>query len=84
MDTKDDWQSGKTLAETNRIMFDNELATDVTFVFSGSEETVRAHKVILMSRSYVFFVMFSSSLQEADKDITIQEIEPDIFKDLLR
>ena len=84
MDTDRDWQSGMTLQESNRFMFENEVATDVTFVFPGSEAKVKAHRFVLMSRSHVMFVMFSHSLHEPGKDIEISEIEPGVFRELLK
>ena len=84
MDTERDWQSGKSLAESNQIMLENEIGTDVTFVFPEAKQKVKAHKYVLMSRSHVFYVMFSTSLHESGKDIEIPDIEHSIFKELLK
>ena len=84
MDTGNDWQSGKGLAQCNQMMLEKEICTDVTFVFPESQQKVRAHKYVLVSRSHVFEVMFSSSLCKPDEDIELTDIEPAVFKDLLR
>ena len=84
MDTTKDWQSGTSMNDGIKIMFENNLGTDVTFSFSGSHEKLGAHKVILMARSHVFFTMFSSPLQDPSKDIEITDIELEDFKGLLK
>ena len=84
MSSTGDWQSGKSLAESNRLMFEKEIDTDVTFVFPGSEKNVKAHKLILKSRNHVFFAMFCSGAQEPGKVVEISDIKPDVFRDLLK
>src|SRR6218665_16304 len=85
------WQSEKTLAECMRYMLDNEISTDVCFEVGppdGATVDIRAHKLILMSRSPVFEAMFSSGMTEGrnekDVKIRIEDINPDVFKELLR
>ena len=49
---------------------------------------IRAHKLILISRSAVFEAMFSSGMTESrcgrDVKIRIEDIDPDTFMELLR
>ena len=85
------WQSDKTLGECMRYMLDNEIATDVCFEVGppdGATVNVRTHKLILISRSAVFEAMFSSGMHESrngeDVKIRIEDINPEIFKQLLR
>ena len=84
MDTDTDWQSGKSLTECSLIMLEKEISSDVTFVFPGCQQKVRAHRCILMARSHVFYVMFSSSLCKPGEEIEIKDTEPVVFKDLLK
>ena len=86
------WQTDKTLVECMRYMLDNEIATDVCFEVGppdGATVCVKAHKFLLISRSAVFEAMFNSGMVECQsgKDATtirVEDIEADIFKDLLR
>jgi hypothetical protein len=79
------WQSNRLFEETNWRMLQDERLCDVTFlVGSGKEEKIMAHRFILASRSSVFFTMFCGSLPEINKTVHIPDIEPAIFRDLLR
>jgi len=84
------WQSGKTLAEGMRYMLDNKIATDVCIeVGPPDSETVKfqAHKCVLISRSEVFECMFSSGMIECngtEAKVRVEDIDPDIFKELLK
>ncbi|XP_060571404.1 BTB/POZ domain-containing protein 6-B-like [Ruditapes philippinarum] len=79
------WQSNRLFEETNWRMLQNERLCDVTFlVGSGKEEKIMAHRFILASRSPVFFTMFCGSLPETNKTVDVPDIEPAIFRDLLR
>src|SRR6218665_3132161 len=85
------WQSEKTLSECMRYMLDNEIATDVCFKVGppdGATVNIRAHKYMLISRSAVFEAMFSSGMAECQSGpdqstIRVEDIDADIFKDLL-
>ncbi|XP_067660674.1 BTB/POZ domain-containing protein 6-like [Haliotis asinina] len=79
----DDWQAGKTVTECNRRMLETEEFSDVTFLLGSQKHVVRAHRYVLVSRSCVFNAMFCGPLAEKG-DITIPDIEADIFTQFLR
>ena len=78
-----EWQLGKTLAECNGYMLDNEIDCDVTFRVGDTQEVVRAHKYMLGSRSSVFYAMLYGALAERG-EIHIPDMEPHTFNCLLR
>ncbi|KAL3858384.1 hypothetical protein ACJMK2_012975 [Sinanodonta woodiana] len=78
-----DWQSRKSLAECNREMFTREIAADVTFLVGKQKTEVKAHKYVLISRSCVFHEMLYRPDYTTPTEITIPDIEPDIFKQVL-
>ena len=86
MDVRSDWQSANAFGSTNLVMLENEIATDVQFSFPSSLviEKIKAHKFILMSRSSVFFTMFSSGMQDANRDVIIMDVMPSMFRTFLR
>ncbi|CAM0877797.1 unnamed protein product [Alopecurus aequalis] len=61
-----------------------EVGTDVTFMVGG--ETFVAHRCVLAARSTVFMAELFGPMKEGSKDIVIQiqEMEPSVFKALLR
>ncbi|XP_048245047.1 BTB/POZ domain-containing protein 2-like isoform X2 [Haliotis rufescens] len=79
----DNWQAGKTVTECNLHMLDTEDLSDVTFRVGSDEQVVRAHRYVLVSRSCVFHAMFCGPLAETG-EVTIPDIEADIFKEFLR
>ncbi|KAL5018894.1 hypothetical protein ScPMuIL_004616 [Solemya velum] len=79
-----DWQTGKTLPECTQYMLEHEIACDVTFLLGETKEQVRAHKVFMISRSPVFSAMFCGPLAETQDLIPIPDIEPEVFRILLR
>ncbi|XP_048245035.1 BTB/POZ domain-containing protein 6-like isoform X1 [Haliotis rufescens] len=79
----DNWQSGKTVAECNLRMLNTEDLSDVTFRVGSEKQVVRAHRYVLVSRSCVFHAMFCGPLAETG-EVTIPDIEADIFKEFLR
>ncbi|XP_053373267.1 BTB/POZ domain-containing protein 6-like isoform X1 [Mercenaria mercenaria] len=79
------WQAKRAFEETNRHMLQNGILCDVTFLAGSSKkEEMKAHKFILASRSPVFYAMFCGSLAESSNAIQIPDIEPVIFRELLR
>ncbi|KAL3858819.1 hypothetical protein ACJMK2_009071 [Sinanodonta woodiana] len=64
-------------------MLENHVACDVTFFIGKQRQEVTAHKYVLISRSSVFYAMLCGLLQETGP-INIPDIEPDVFKQLLR
>ena len=79
----DDWQKGKSVTECNLHMLETEELSDVTFRLGSEKHVVRAHRYVLVSRSCVFHAMLCGPLAEQG-EITITDIEPEIFKDFLR
>ncbi|XP_048731582.2 BTB/POZ domain-containing protein 6-like isoform X3 [Ostrea edulis] len=78
-----EWQLGKTLAECNWYMLDNQIDCDVTFRVGEAREMVMAHKYVLGSRSAVFYAMLYGPMAEKG-GIFITDMEPHTFKSLLR
>lgn len=85
------WQVEKTVLECNRIMLENEIAADVCFEVGPRDEktaTIRAHRYMLIARSPVFEAMFTNGMSESkrgpEEKIRIEDVEPWIFKKLLR
>ncbi|KAL3858854.1 hypothetical protein ACJMK2_009104 [Sinanodonta woodiana] len=64
-------------------MFENHVACDVKFFIGKQRQEVTAHKYVLISRSSVFYAMLCGLLQETGPT-NIPDIEPDVFKQLLR
>jgi speckle-type POZ protein len=63
-------------------LFDSNVGTDVSFILKG--ETVQAHRAILAARSPVFRAELFGSMDEATaSSITLQDMEPAIFKAML-
>ncbi|XP_048245037.1 BTB/POZ domain-containing protein 6-like [Haliotis rufescens] len=79
----DNWQAGKTVTECNLRMLNTEDLSDVTFRVGSEKQVVRAHRYVLVSRSCVFHAMFCGPLAEKG-EVTIPDIEADIFKEFLR
>ena len=77
----------KSLAECNTYMLENKIACDVKIIchtLGGGCVELQAHKYMLISRSPVFEAMLSGSYLESDDSIKITDIEPDVFKEVLR
>lgn len=71
------------MAENFSDLLQNEQFTDVA-IKVGSE-TLRAHKAILAARSTVFGAMFQHDMQESRcNEITIKDMEPRVFREVLR
>ena len=83
-----DWQSStRSLRERSAVMLKNELLADVHFIVGSDPSTQRripAHKYILVTGSSVFYAMFCGSLAEEKKEITIPDVEPQAFINLLK
>ncbi|XP_046573828.1 BTB/POZ domain-containing protein 6-A-like [Haliotis rubra] len=79
----DDWQSGKTLTETNLHMLTTQNCCDVTFRVGPNEKVIQGHSYVLISRSAVFHAMLSGPLAEKDV-ITVPDIEDEIFYEMLK
>ena len=82
-----DWQASKcNMKERNAFMFNNELVADVHFIVgSGStQRRIPAHKYMLITGSSVFYAMFYGELAETSQEISIPDMEPQAFLNLLR
>ena len=79
-----DWQMGKDRKECMTYMFDNEVFCDVEFKVGEEGELIKAHKLLLASRSPVFEGMLFGKLQETKSPMMIPDVDPAVFKALLR
>ncbi|XP_060064975.1 BTB/POZ domain-containing protein 6-like [Ylistrum balloti] len=78
-----DWQSGKTLLECFDHLLTSSIGSDVTFLVGENKIRIPAHKLVLFSRSPVFYAMFEGPLAEQG-EITIPDISEQIFRLFLR
>jgi len=64
----------------------SEKYSDVSFVVGSDKEVIRAHKVVLASRSPVFAAMLYSNFLESknSESITVSDVEAEIFREMLR
>ena len=77
------WNGNAEMAKDFQELFENMKHSDVTINVTGQQ--FRAHKVILATRSPVFGAMFEHPSKENMIGIVdIVDIEPDVFKELLR
>ena len=62
------------------------MLSDVVFkVGEKKTESIQAHRNILACRSPVFEAMFCGDIKEGNKKpVRIEDIEPNVFKDLLK
>ncbi|OWF55515.1 BTB/POZ domain-containing protein 2 [Mizuhopecten yessoensis] len=77
------WQVGKTLSECFDHVFTSGIVSDVTFLVGEEMERISAHKLVLMSRSPVFYPMLEGPMAEKG-DIPIPDISDETFKLFLR
>ena len=79
-----DWQLNKDLTSCTKYMLENAVYSDVQFRVGEVGEIIKAHKHILAMRSPVFEKMFFGSLPETRSETVISDVEPLVFKTLLR
>ncbi|XP_069102826.1 BTB/POZ domain-containing protein 3-like isoform X2 [Argopecten irradians] len=77
-----DWQTGKSLSESLEHILANGVGSDVTFLVGAKRTHVAAHKLIISSRSPVFFAMFNGLLAEQG-EVIIPDIKEEAFKPFL-
>ena len=85
--TDPDWQvTKKCIKERTAVLFNNELMADVHFIVGSetSQRCVPAHKLILATGSPVFCAMFYGELTEDKNEVTIPDVEPQAFFNLLQ
>ncbi|XP_052781828.1 BTB/POZ domain-containing protein 6-B-like isoform X1 [Mya arenaria] len=73
------WQYSDEFSETNLHLLENDILSDISFAAGEEKTIIRAHKMILASRSPVFFAMFCGLLKETSTVVDIPDIKPDIF-----
>ncbi|KAK3581228.1 hypothetical protein CHS0354_024772 [Potamilus streckersoni] len=78
-----DWQAQRDILSSNRYMFENHVACDVTFIIGKQRQEMTVHKYVMISRSSVFHAMLCGPLLETGP-ISIPDIEPEVFEQLLR
>lgn len=76
----EDWRRGKNIVECNAYMLDNQIHTDV--IFSVKSVQISAHRTIVISRSSVLEAKLS--VRQPSEIILIDDVEPTIFKKMLR
>lgn len=81
--TDKEWRSGKTLSGCTMYILENGLMCDVSFKVGPEQKIIRAHKLILATRSPVFYTMFEGSIPETD-NIVISDVNDDTFNLFLR
>ena len=88
--TKCGWRKAKSRNECNQYMLESGVASDITIKFPSSEASgsidkdVPAHKYMLICMSPVFEAMLTGNYQEGGNGITILDVEPDIFMEVLK
>lgn len=82
--SRENWQAGKNVLECNRFMLSNELYCDVLFKVGDMGTEIKTHKYVLASRSDVFAAMLYGNLSEDSDFINTPDIEPEIFRAILR
>ena len=67
-------------------MFNNELIADVHFIVGSKSAQCRipAHTFILVTGSPVFYAMFYGRLAADKKEVTIPDVEPQAFLNMLQ
>ena len=78
----DEWQIGKTLSDRLCHMLNNQLMCDVTFHVGSTQTPIKSHKFMLASASPVFYRMLDGPTAEKE-DVSIPDIEADVFNDIL-
>lgn len=74
---------GQTLSGCTLYMLENGLMCDVSFQVGHEQKIIKAHKLILATRSSVFHTMFEGSVPETD-NIVISDVDADSFNLFLR
>ena len=77
------WQHNESYASTNAYILDNNILCDVTVLAGTDRQEVKCHRIILASRSPVFYTMFCGSLPERGV-VEILDVEASILKIVIR
>ncbi|CAH0395428.1 unnamed protein product [Bemisia tabaci] len=85
-----DWQATKSLGESFHYLLEQKLLSDVDFIVgsdvASDTEKISAHKLVLSTRSSVFFAMFSDkwSADGNNNEVKVPDVEPAAFKVMLQ
>ena len=80
-----DWQSSKNnVCKRNAVMLNKALLADVHFIVGSESTHIAAHRCMLAAGSSVFYAMFLGGLAEDEKEVTIPDVEPEAFRNLLK
>ncbi|KAK3103789.1 hypothetical protein FSP39_021913 [Pinctada imbricata] len=84
---KKDWREGKSMAQRNLYMLENQLDCDIVFEFPSDDPSrrakkIRAHSFMLRSASQVFDEMMTLSPRRRDP-LQIKSVDPVTFRILL-
>ncbi|CAH0380960.1 unnamed protein product [Bemisia tabaci] len=82
-----DWQSTKSeLRERFEYIFQNSLFCDAHFIVGQdtNRQTISAHKLVLAASSVVFLTMFSEKWSTDRPEITVPDVDPTAFKQMLQ
>lgn len=77
----EDWQTEKSIIESNSFLINNETLSDISFSFpkeNNDAEIIYSHKFMLLKRSAVFFTMFHGS-HKKPKQIVIEDASKETF-----
>jgi len=77
------WQHNESFASTNGYILDNNILCDVTLLAGAERQEVKCHRIILASRSPVFYTIFCGSLPEAGV-VEIPDVEASVLKFVVR
>ena len=87
------WQTGKSSRECRKFMLENHVSCDVTIRFPAStgsssassfDREMRAHAFMLICRSPVFETMLIGSYHDHHSTITVTDVTPEVFMEILR
>ena len=79
----EDWQGDRSLVECMQYMLSNQISCDVSFFVGPEKFEVRAHRMILIARSSVFFEKLRKSSEEFRCKVNIPNIDVDTFQRFL-
>uniref|UniRef100_A0A182W4U5 BTB domain-containing protein n=1 Tax=Anopheles minimus TaxID=112268 RepID=A0A182W4U5_9DIPT len=74
-----------TMSTRLESLVNNEFCSDVTFIVGKSKQRIYAHKLLLVTASEYFYVMFFGNFVEANRnEVTLEDVDPDMFLVILR
>lgn len=83
-DCNNQFANNQTLPMALKSLFNDPITTDITITIGSENETLFAHKCILIARSDVFRAMFRSNMKETQcGEIFIEDFESCIIKEMV-